>query len=275
MELKSVTETFTRVTFQSPPVNELVIGIRFPPVLELKAQHIGIYWQSIRERFPECVQQMPHIMVIEGSPGPGFPEPAPGEVFPLPRFWFLSNEHPLVIQVQRDAFWLNWRRGPNSGDYPNYENVEAAFWQEFEMYKTFLDSIGQSKLSVVSRCELTYVNLITPNAFFSAPADVARVLPALRGFADAQNEQRNLVGLNASATYQLNENLFIDSFSRLGKRNDTKELVAALELKAYGAPSDLLLESCGKWFKAAHEATYNLFLTVTDKEVQQSEWKPR
>ena len=30
-----------------------------------------------------------------------------------------------------------------------------------------------------------------------------------------------------------------------------------------------------KWFKAAHEGTYNLFLTVTDKEVQEKEWKPR
>lgn len=275
MEPKSAMESLSRITFQSPPINELVIGVRFPPVLELKAQHIGIYWQSIRDRFPECVQQPPHIVIAEGSAGLGFPETVPGEVFPLPRFWFLSNEHPLVIQVQRDAFWLNWRYAPQSGDYPNYENVEASFWREFETYKTFVDGIGQAKLGVVSRCELTYVNLINPSAFFSAPADLARVLPALRGFTDPQSEQRKLVGLNASATYQLDENLFIDSFARLGKRNDTKELIAALELRAYGAPSDVSLEGCDKWFKAAHEGTYNLFLAVTDKEVQQKEWKPR
>ena len=163
---------------------------------------------------------------------------------------------------------MNWRHAPKSGDYPNYENVEATFWREFETYKTFVDGIGQAKLGVVSRCELTYVNLISPSAFFSAPADLARVLPGLRGFTDPQSEQRRLVGLNASATYQLDENLFIDSFARLGKRNDTKELVAVLELRAYGAPSDVSLEGCDKWFKAAHDGTYNLFLTVTDKEVQ-------
>jgi uncharacterized protein (TIGR04255 family) len=271
----SATAKSSRVTFQTPPINELVIGIRFPPVLELKAQHIGIYWQSIRDRFPDCVQQMPHILVVEGSPGSGFPETAPGEVFPLPRFWFLNNQHPLVIQVQRDAFWLNWRHAPSSGEYPNYENVEAAFWEEFEKYKNFVESIGETKLAVVSRCELTYVNLISPSAYFSAPADLARVLPALRGFTDAQDEQRKLVGLNASGIYQLDENLFIESSAKMGKRNDTKELVAALELKAYGAPSDLSLAGCDKWFKAAHDGTYNLFLTVTDKEVQEQEWKPR
>lgn len=275
MELKTETANASRIKFQSPPINELVIGISFPPVLRLKAEHIGIYWQLIRDRFPECVQQPPHMMVVEGSPGPGFPETAPGEVFPLPRFWFLSNKHPLVIQVQRNAFWLNWRHAPNSGEYPSYENVEAAFWQEFEVFKNFVEGIGETTMAIVSRCELTYVNLINPGPFFSAPSDLAKVLPALKGFTEAQGEKRNLVGLNTSATYQLDENLFIDSATKLGRRNDTKELIAALELRAYGAPTDLSLEGCDKWFKAAHDGTYSLFLTVTDKEVQKEEWKPR
>ena len=88
MEFKSAMESLSRITFQSPPINELVIGIRFPPVLELKAQHIGIYWQSIRDRFPECVQQPPHIVVAEGSPDWDSPKRHRARFFPYRAFGF-------------------------------------------------------------------------------------------------------------------------------------------------------------------------------------------
>ncbi len=217
-----------RVKFKHPPINELVIGIYYVPVIELKAQHIGIYWDSIRQRYPNCEQQPPIVIQVEGQPSALIPD-VPGEIFPLPRFWFSSNAHSTLIQIQRNAFWLNWRRGPND-DYPHYEPVEKDFWREFDAYKDFIHGIGGT-LDVVQRCELSYINLISPNAFFSNPAELGRVLPPI-------------------------------------------ELVAVLELKAQGAPKDLSLEGAHAWFKAAHDAVYTLFLSLTDKEVQNQVWEP-
>ena len=260
-----------RVKFKHPPINELVIGIYYVPVIELKAQHIGIYWDSIRQRYPNCEQQPPIVIQVEGQPSALIPD-VPGEIFPLPRFWFSSNAHSTLIQIQRNAFWLNWRRGPND-DYPHYEPVEKDFWREFDAYKDFIHGIGGT-LDVVQRCELSYINLISPNAFFSNPAELGRVLPPIAGLCDVQNEERRLVGLNATATYQLNDNLLVESAARLGRRLDTRELVAVLELKAQGAPKDLSLEGAHAWFKAAHDAVYTLFLSLTDKEVQNQVWEP-
>jgi uncharacterized protein (TIGR04255 family) len=103
--MKTAPETSAekRIKFENPPVNELVIALFHLPLTELKAQHIGSYWDTIREKYPLCDQQP-----VVSSPDPQqqpFLE-APGELFPLPRFWFHDTTHPTLIQVQRNAFML-------------------------------------------------------------------------------------------------------------------------------------------------------------------------
>ena len=45
--------------FKRPPINELVIGVYFASeVATLQAEHIGIFWSSIRNEFPK-IQQRP------------------------------------------------------------------------------------------------------------------------------------------------------------------------------------------------------------------------
>jgi uncharacterized protein (TIGR04255 family) len=260
-----------RIKFQHPPIDELVIGIRYVPVAELKAQHIGLYWESIRNRFPNCEQQPPVLLQLPGQPPTQLPD-APGEIFPLPRFWFFSSAHRTLVQIQRNAFWLNWRHG-STGDYPHYENVERDFWQEFGQFETFIQGIG-GKVDVVQSCELTYINLIGPNAFFSSPAEIGNVFPSVASLSEVHSEVKRLVGINASATYEVTNNLLVGSTIRLGKRLDSGELVAVLELKAQGTPSDLSLTGAREWFKVAHDGIYELFLNVTDKKVQTQVWKP-
>jgi uncharacterized protein (TIGR04255 family) len=198
----------------------------------------------------------------------------PGEVYPLPRFWFSSKVHSTLIQLQRNGFLLNWRRGAE-GDYPHYENVEENFWREFLGYKNFVEETLGGKLDVVSRCELTYVNFIGTSEFFSCPADINKVLPPIASLYDVQDDTRRLVGLNTSTTYRLTDNLSIESSVKLGRRTDTNENVALLELKAHGAPGDLSIDGARAWYKAAHNATYRFFLDFTDKRVQKELWKPR
>jgi hypothetical protein len=124
---------------------------------------------------------------------------------------------------------LNWRVQNN--EYPHYENVEKEFWDEIEIYKAFIqDSVG-AKLDVVNRCELTYINVIARNEFFSSRAEIKNVLPSIEGLCNLQNEARDLVGLNVSAIYKINDHLLIDVTTKLGRRTDTKEEMRSLRSK--------------------------------------------
>jgi uncharacterized protein (TIGR04255 family) len=266
-------QTTERIKFENPPITELVVALFYLPMPELKAQHIGIYWDRIRKKYPLCEQQ---AVVIN----PSYPQPimeAPGDFLPLPRFWFFSDVQPTLVQVQRNAFMLNWRLLPNAppADYPHYETVIKDFWQELEGYKAFVqENIGR-KLDPIQRCELIYVNLITTNEIFANQGQLMNVLPTVASFYDIQTEDRQFAGLNATATYRVNPSLFIDLAVRLGHKQDTKEAVVGLELKAYGVPSDLSLDGARAWYESAHDATYKLFLDATSKQMQEAIWKPR
>jgi len=267
MESLSSGATDKHIKFENPPINELVIALYHLPIVEMKSQHIGLYWDRIRDRYPRCEQQPPIINPADIQPF----QAAPGEVFPLPRFWFSSDTHPMLIQVQRNAFIFNWRRG-GANEYPHYETVVKDFWQEFEGYKAFIQELAS--LDVIQRCELTYINVISPNEVFADSAQFMDVLPPIASLYDIQTNDRQLTGLNTTVTYQVNPTLLIDLAIKLGRRLDTKEPVAILELKAHGGPSDLSLEGARSWYDLAHDATYKMFLDATSKKVQKEIWKP-
>jgi uncharacterized protein (TIGR04255 family) len=261
-----------RIKFENPPINELAIALFHLPIQELRAQHIGVYWDRIRHRFPLCEQQPP--IVSPGEAGIGVFQDLPGEVFPLPRFWFSSTQHPTLIQVQRNGFMLNWRRIAE-GEYPHYETVMEDFWQEFQVYRAFIEESVGGKIDVIQKYELTYINLLDPKYGYDKPSKLATIMPLSTGLFDVETDDRRLAGLEATTTYRINPTLLINMVIRLGQKSDTKEPVAMLELKAYGAPNDLSLDGARAWYDSAHDATYKLFLDVTDKQIQQTLWRPR
>jgi uncharacterized protein (TIGR04255 family) len=177
----------------------------------------------------------------------------------------------MLFQVQRNAFIFNWRRG-GANQYPHYEAVVKNFWQEFEGYKAFVQE--WNNLDVIQRCELTYINVISPSEVLAGSTPLADVFPPVASLYDIQTNDRRLAGINAAVTYQVNPTLLIDLNIKLGRRLDTQELVAILELKAHGAPSALSLDGARSWYDVAHDATYKMFLDATSKKVQEEIWKP-
>ena len=39
--------------FENPPVIEVVCGVSFAPLTDLKAVHLGLLWERFRDRYPE------------------------------------------------------------------------------------------------------------------------------------------------------------------------------------------------------------------------------
>ncbi len=269
-----------RIKFTNPPVNELVIALFHLPLMDLKVQHIGVYWDKIRHKYPLSEQHpvvVSEVSALQTTLSTATLMAAPDELYPLPRFWFYNNTLPTLIQVQRNAFMLNWRLLPSlpNNEYPHYETVAEYFWRELEDYKAFIQAFVGGKLDPIQRCELTYINLIPPNELFSKPEEFVNVLPLLSSLYSIENSERRLAGMVGNVGYRVNPSLLIELGIRLGRRADIGEIAVGLELKAHGVPSDLSLEGARGWFDAAHDATYKLFLDATGKEMQEKIWRPQ
>jgi uncharacterized protein (TIGR04255 family) len=261
-----------RIKFENPPINELAIALFYLPIQELRAQHVGVYWDRIRSRFPLCEQQPP--IAGPGEKGSTIFQDLPGEVFPLPRFWFSSPDHPTLIQVQRNGFMLNWRR-LESGEYPHYETVMDDFWKEFQIYKAFIEETVGGTIDVIQNHELTYINMLNSKHGYEQPSQLANIIPLTSGWFQADTDDRRLTGLNTSVTFRITPTLHIDLAIKLGHHTETKEPLAMLELKAHGAQDHLSLDGARAWYDSAHDATYKLFLDITDKTIQENLWRPR
>ncbi len=93
--------------FRNPPINELIIGAYFePPVIALRSEHIGLLWSRLRHEFPVVKQRKP-LGIVE--PPPRAVLTISEEFLVMPRFWFVSKDKVHLIQVQKNAFLLNWR----------------------------------------------------------------------------------------------------------------------------------------------------------------------
>lgn len=260
------TQPTSRIKFENPPINELIIAIYFAPILELKAQHIGKYWDTICKRYPTCEQQAPISFM-------GIITDAPGDIFPLPRFWFHSGQGTPLVQVQRDAFMFNWRADGNN-KYPHYEQVKNTFVEELKNFISFLKTTISYDIKFATRYELTYINLVYENELWTGVADVGKLFPPLSSLGSFDAKSRKLVGLNCTSTYVLRENLSADSTVRFGKRVDTQQTAAILELKAHGS-QELSVDDVLAWYDQAHDATYEMFLDFTDQTMQRTIWKPK
>ena len=88
--------------FKNPPINEVVIATYFSsPLSGLRTEHIGLFWAQIKNEFPSALQRPP-VPLEELTAG--------SEVFPTPRYWFVSADDASLLQVQKSAFMFNWRR---------------------------------------------------------------------------------------------------------------------------------------------------------------------
>ena len=105
--------------YEKPPVVEVVCGIVFETIKGFKAQHLGLFWQKVRDRFPECK----HAVRL------GFnPETEPLDLANyLPRVWFISAKQNTLIQLQDNTFFFNWRKMEEDETYPRYSIIIEAF----------------------------------------------------------------------------------------------------------------------------------------------------
>jgi uncharacterized protein (TIGR04255 family) len=174
----TVAATSTRsVDFAHPPLNEVVFSVQFDsPVID----EIGVlsdFWQIIRHDFPRHEKQPPLPPASETFDVPPRPPELQLQLLqsgPTARYWFLSADGTLIVQVQPDRLMFNWRQVTGSEDYPHYDVLEPRFE---DLLRTFLgcDSVDDQGANV-GWVELQYINPIEVQAEHGTHGQLARIL---------------------------------------------------------------------------------------------------
>src|SRR5262245_12988574 len=109
--------------FERPPVIETSIGVEFSPLDAWQVPHFGLYWAEIRNRFPKFDVQPPTTSQLE-DPDNVFTRKGIS-VVPMTkleaRCWFIDAADSMLVQVQNNKFFLNWRK--RTEPYPRYETI--------------------------------------------------------------------------------------------------------------------------------------------------------
>ena len=251
--------------FKNPPVNEVVIGVYFErPLFAFRNQHIGLFWEKIRDRFTKVQQQPPLGLPID----PGPPQIA-DEFFPMPRYWFISEDDTYVIQVDKGAFIFNWRqRGSNP--YPGFENTIKPL---FDRYYYLFDEFARRELDIptisIGSCELSYLNRIESGEIWTSPKDTRKVIPSFV-LPSIGLEESQLSSFSCQYRYVDADNLTISVSIRSGEVSSSPSLL--LDIRTTCNLGRAAKYDADKWFNHAHNIILDRFTHSTSQKIQKQHW---
>ncbi len=262
------------VKYRNPPINELIIGAYFDqPISLLRAEHVGLFWSMIRKEFPKIRQQPELPLPIGNLPIGGSIAIQIGssdEVYPLPRFW-LENEA-MLLQIQRNAFILNWRK--RDSDYPHFENVKKLFDKFLNKFSKFIKNEIFIDIPNINISELTYINLINSNEYWKDTSDTSNLIPGIK-ILDPGISAGEKPDFNYLTAYKFARDLSMHVGVRSGRvATEANKPALVLELRALGMLGGVGRKDADAWFARAHEAIGHCFTSITNPDIQHRYWQP-
>ncbi len=266
------------ITFENPPVDEVVVGTYFkPPLRGLRNEHIGLFWKKIKDEFPVVQQHRP----IEHHPIgltqlPIMIEPVAGnvEMFPVPRYWFVGSNDINLVQIQKNAFIFNWRRRDKA--YPGFhEHIKPSFDKWYDVFREFIQTDVGATEPRIDLCELTYINIVEKCEFWTGPRDTRKVIPSF-SMPTLDTNAPEPTSFQCAYFYRVEEDLELLVVIRNGaKTKQPNTPVLIFEIKAGTRLGQAAKSMADKWFGRAHDAIIECFLGLTSKEVRNGLWKQR
>lgn len=149
--------------YENPPVIESALGIQFSEPIGFNSATFGLYYTTIRDRFPIVDEQARLLTITETFPKRLVVPHVKLSAVPVPpqRMWFKdSQEGRRLIQLQADRFVFNWRK--HAGEpYTSYFDNVAICLSEFKGFVRVCTDLGLPAICP-NLCEVTYVNRIEP-----------------------------------------------------------------------------------------------------------------
>ena len=255
----------TRVTLENPPINEVVIAVYFgSQLVDFRSQHVGLFWKRIRDEFPVVRQQFP----VGIGTGVG-----PEETFPMPRYWFVAHDEVNLVQVEKNAFMLNWRRRGNNV-YPGFQGVKSNFDRLYGEFEDFLKFDVDTSEVMVELCELTYIDVIPQCEYWRKPGDTSALIPSFSNlYADfdvtfGDFDCRYVVHSGHDVT--LSKRIWT-----INKAGQSGLPALGIEMKATNRFASVRKTGTDDWFWRAHDETLKHFMNLTSEDIQRDHWRLR
>jgi uncharacterized protein (TIGR04255 family) len=238
--------------FDKPPVIETVFSIEFAPLSEWTIPYFGLYWSTIRDRYPKHNVQPLVISQIENLSERVAPQ-KPVEITisegpaALVRCWFFNEPETELVQIQRDRFIFNWKKGLVDQPYPHYDVIRPALIREWNHFEDFVDRNKLGKKEI-RQCEVIYINHIDLGVGWKSYGELNSVLAPWSG-ATSGCLLENPEDIEIGARYRLPEGrgrMHIKAQPAI-RNIDHKEIIQ-LTLTARGRPASSGPSSALDWF---------------------------
>jgi len=251
-------------SFKTPPLDEVVCGLRYAPLEQLKVPHIGLLWKLFRNEYP-VVQHVPPIssdtmIVVDEASGA-----------PLPRVWFINTTDDQLIQFQVDRTYFNWRR--RQAEYPRYSHIIGEFERYFSTLEQFIKENSLGGIQPVE-FELTYINHIPKGEGWEEVSNLSGLFNDLNW----QGASHKFLPEPTNATWQLRfqlpeNNGWLTIKMRQAIRKSDSQPILVLELSAKGLGQDTSKEGMRLWYDLARQWIVRGFEDITSPSAQKTFWK--
>ncbi len=246
--------------YKSPPVDEVVLGVRFNTPDKLRIPHIGLLWEKFRQDYPI----IEHAAPIAMTPGEIPIDVATG--LPQSRVWFIKKSQDQLVQFQTNRFFFNWRR--READYPRYQYMIESFEKIYDTVSKFFIDNDLGPLQSMEY-ELTYINHLRKGREWGDGADLKKIFS---DFVWQGNQERFLPepkNISWRANYSLGEgNGDLSIKLEHGRLITDKIPVFILSLTARSIVEPKDKENLRNWFDLAHEWIVRGFTDLTTSDVQ-------
>ncbi len=250
------------IKYENPPINEIVCGIRFDSIQQLRSGHLGVLWQKFKPDFPKIEDR--------NFVGPVSKEDSenPDQVL-LPRIWFIHENENELIQVQRNWFLHNWRKTQPDDRYPGYEKVVENFERYLHRFQEFLTEENLGNL-VEKEYELTYIDLIPKGQGWENLGDLEKVFPRLLSLTRQSILSNDVRSINWQTILGLPDDLGqLGIAIRSANRVSNSQQLLHIEFKALSNQVNQLRQA---WFEAAHDIITKFFFNLVSDEIQERFW---
>lgn len=240
--------------FRKPPVIETVLGVQFEPLRGMRITDFGLFWELIKDEFPEVEHHPSLEPVKESFDSPILPARPVWKVMreaELPRAWFLSKrteQGQQLIQLQQDRLIQNWRRANLSTEhYSSYEKNRKGFEHTL---KCFLGLVAERELGVFepNQCEVTYINHIPLDQGLTVGEMSRKCFPSLDGHRSDGFLPPDAAQLAVNARYEMPDKqgrLHVEVQPAWDLK--TRQQFLRLALTARGAPHSPTVDSVLSW----------------------------
>lgn len=256
--------------FDRPPVSEVVLGLQFGSLTELRSAHIGFLWAKFRGRYPTVTEHPPLDPSFEtfGSVTTAeFPEIRLQQLLqlPFPRYWFENAIGDELCQVQQDRFVHNWRKRDKDLEYPRYETVRGRLVADLAVFEEFLSQEDLGSLTF-NQVEVTYTNTIDLPDSDDPHGAIARVVSV---WSDIGTPERELEDVNFRTRYIIKKDSVPHARLHVSVtpvlRRPTLAKAVQLQLTMRGKPDGVDRESALSFLDEGRSVIVKAFAELTTK----------